>query len=122
MDTRWLGFAVGFLLLGIAVVSAQTCRQVKTNVQNAGQCATISTAPVTIAGANTSRCNLLIYNPSSASMNCRDVSKDGAPSAALGMPVDPGKALSLALEGQGQWQCQRTGSSDATACVSEALP
>lgn len=122
MRTRFLWLSLGFLLIGSALAVAQNCRGVKVNTQNAKQCQTISTTAVTVATANTSRCSLLIVNNSTNTMNCTDVDKDGAPTATLGMAVPPGQGLGLNLEGQGRWQCIRSGASDAIACVAEGLP
>ena len=105
------------------MATAQTqCRSVRTNVPNAGACRTVSTAAITVMEANSSRCSAIIYNTSANGMVCRDVSKDGVPTASTGHPIGAGQWLTLSSEGQGRWQCIRAAAADATACTVEALP
>lgn len=115
----WLSGVVVFLLAGLA--AAQSCRKVKVNTLNTGQCLTISTTAVTVMTEHTSRCSAIIFNNSANGMNCRDVS-DGAVSSTAGMPIPANGGLTFGPEAQGRWQCIRTGAADAQACIAEGMP
>lgn len=118
---RWLILLL--LLASVGTAGAQgTCRRIKSNPQNLVQCTTISTSPVTVAIANTGRCQLFVYNNSANPMNCTDADADGSPTAANGTPVPGGQFRALGQEGQGRWQCIRSAAADAQACTMEALP
>jgi len=118
----------GLLLLGLVLawsdVQAQpSCRRVLSNRKGVAKAdIVVSTTAVTVADANTARCSLLIYNSSTFDMRCSDLTNDGAPTATTGVVVPAGQGRGFELEGQGQWQCIRTGTSDAAANVAEGLP
>lgn len=119
----WLGFLTCLLLLASSVQAQQTnCRKARANVQNAGSDIVVSSTPVTVLEANTSRCTAVIFNYTANDMRCRDVTNDGVPSATTGHLVSAGHWLTLGLEGQGRWQCIRVGGSDATVSVLEDRP
>ena len=120
---RLLVWSCGVVLTaGLAVASAQTCRKVFATPQNSKQAITVSTTAVDIMQANTSRCSVLIQNTSTNPVMCTDFAVDGAPTTTTGTPIVGGGNLALGLEGQGRWQCIRSGGADATIIVSEGRP
>ena len=114
---------VGVLAWPLDSGAQSGCRSTRVNWLSATrQPIPVGATAVTVAEGNTSRCILLIFNASTESMQCADVSKDPVPTATTGIPVIGGAALELQLEGQGRWQCIRSGAADAAAVVAEALP
>ena len=114
--------SLGLLLLvavGTSEGQSSNCRKPLANKINNGADIVVSTTPVTVMEANTARCAALIYNATQNPMRCRDILNDGIPSATLGWLISPGNWLSLTVDGQGQWQCIRVGTSDAAATVLE---
>jgi hypothetical protein len=110
------------LLLLLPVLAQAQCTKTKTNVQgSSGADVTVSSTAVTVAAANTSRCSLLIYNNSANDMRCAPQS-DRTPTSSAGQIIASKQWFKMDKEGQDLWACIRTGSSDAAATVTEALP
>jgi hypothetical protein len=84
---------------------------------------TVSSTAVVVLAANGGRCRALISNYSANDMRCLS-SGDGTgiPTTTAGYLVKGGTTLVLETESRRAVQCIRTGGSDATASVVEALP
>lgn len=98
------------------------CYAPRSNPENSGQCATVSSTAVTLLRDNGSRCAAEFTNKvGSGEINC---AWDRTPTASVGFPIPQGGSWSSpdSVRPTGTLQCIRTGSTDATVCVQDYLP
>lgn len=124
MPLKWsvpLMIALVWVLCATAA-QAQSCRKVYANRLAGGQDFTISTVAMPVLLQNPSRCQAMIINGSSGAVRCADTTNDQLPTPTIGVPVGPGQALQLELEGQGLWQCISVTGASITISTVESLP
>lgn len=112
----------GLLLLPLTAQAQLACGNWVTNVQGTALAdVTVSSTAVAVLAAHGARCSALISNSSANSMRCLS-STDGDPTSTKGFLITGGQTLVLSTESRRAVKCIRTGGSDATASVAEALP
>lgn len=93
---------------------------------SSGAAITVSSTPVVVADANTSRCHLWVTNETANAMRCAPSTGKYAltVSATVGF-LWPANTAPFPVPGnyaQDEWKCIRTGGTDATVNVLENIP